>query len=287
MARFRVAGLALALFLPLAGPAPAPARTPSYVDVADLVVASPVIVQAFVERSRRLSGRLAPDVPPGEVRHLVEARLVTVLKAPGLLPDKAAWSWQGPKGREAGRGQEVLVFLRPAEGQGAGGRVHYRLASREAQFPADPAMLEDVRAILKDLAAHGGVAPAVAAVRAGFHVPGTIEGESESQFFLELASARPLTLVVRRRPGEAPQVLAATGDFIDAEAQPVARRTLLWRALACDLPRDPPGPVAGDAGLERDWQVLLADLGPCDRSGRPGAQPARPDSTTPTAPASG
>lgn len=263
----------LLLLLALAAPWPATAQAetalaradaPGYTDLADLVLASPVIVRATVTRAPRLSRRLAPDVPPGEARHLVEARLVSLIKGEGLAPAGAAWLWQGPAGAAPGRGTELLAFLVPAEG----GRPEvrpYRLVAATGQLPHSAALEARVRAILAEARAPGGV-PRVTGVRSGFHVPGTVAGESESQFFLSAASGGPFTLLVLRRPGAEPEVKVATGDLIDESAAPVAPETLLWRTLACDLPVTLPAALAGDAGLARDWEAARRAIGACGRT---------------------
>ncbi|MFN3591817.1 MAG: hypothetical protein ACK4TG_06490, partial [Thermaurantiacus sp.] len=98
---FRIA-LALALATFAAPSAPVEASTApalSWTDLADLSIASPIILRADVTRVRPLGRRDAPDVPPGEVRALVEASLVNVLKAPDAVPGTARWLWQGPAGQ--------------------------------------------------------------------------------------------------------------------------------------------------------------------------------------------
>ncbi|WP_448578793.1 hypothetical protein [Thermaurantiacus sp.] len=262
--------LLLALGRPLPAPAAAqqsvaPAATPGYTDLADLVVASPVIVRAQVVKAGKLSRRLAGDVPPGEARHLMEMRLVGALKAPGLLPAGAEWLWQGPEGHFAAKGRDVLAFLQPA-GPGRKPEIAaYRLTSARGQLPWSETLEARIRSILADLAAHGQ-APRVREVKSGFHVPGTVQDEAESQIFLVLEDGRPITLSVLRRLGEEPAITVATGDMIDESAKPIRRETLLWRALACDLPRVPPPGLAGDPGLVRDYEAVIASLGDCGRS---------------------
>ncbi|WP_448582414.1 hypothetical protein [Thermaurantiacus sp.] len=262
--RWPVALLLVALGAPaMAQPAVAPPVAPSYTDLADLVLASPVIVRATVTRAKRLSRRLAPDVPQGQARHLVEARLVSLLKGEGLVPAGAEWLWQGPAGAAPTRGVELLAFLVPAEG-GKPDIRPYRLVAVSGQLRHSDTLEARVRAILAD--AHTRGIPRVTGVRSGFHVPGTIAGESESQFFLAAASGGPFTLVVLRRPGAAPLVKVATSDLIDESAAPVTPETLLWRTLACDLPAALPGTLASDPGLARDWMAARAAIGACGRT---------------------
>ncbi len=263
--RWRLLLLLLALGDPVpAQGAQAPPAGPSYTDLADLVLASPVILHATVTRAQRLPRRLAPDVPQGAARHLVEARLVSLVKGESLAPAGAEWLWQGPAGEAPKRGQELIAFLVPAQG----GRPEvrpYRLVAAGAQLRHDAALEARIRAILAEARAPGGI-PRVTGVRSGFHVPGTVDGESESQFFLAAASGGPYTLVVLRRPGAKPLVKVATGDLIDESAAPVAPETLLWRTLACDLPARLPGDLAREDGLVRDWEAARTMIGACGRS---------------------
>ncbi|MFQ3596254.1 MAG: hypothetical protein SNJ63_09090, partial [Sphingomonadaceae bacterium] len=260
MRTFWLAGLALLVLhganpalAQQAAPGPQAGPRPGYTDLADLVLASPVILHATVSRASRLGRRAAPDVPAGEVRVLVEARLAALLRGDGLVPARAEWLWQGPTSAVPARGTELIAFLAPA-GEGPRPDVaQYRLTSVRGQMPHDPALESRVRQILREAA--GGV-PRVRGVKAGFHVPGSIQGESESQFFLDMADGAPITLVVLRRPGAAPDVRVATGDLIDESAAPIQRETLVWRTLACDLPSAPPASVAGDPGLAQDYAAI-------------------------------
>lgn len=244
---------------------PAAAAEPlAWVDLADLAIASPVVVRATVDGADRLSSRVAPDVPAGERRHLVEARLIAALRSPGLVPARAEWLWQGPAADAPRKRDDVLAFLIPA-GEGPKPEIaQYRLAAAHGQLRWDAGVEAAVRAILADLA-QWKTAPEVESVRSGFHAPGTIEGESESQIFVGLKGGTPITLTVLRRPGAAPETRVATGDLIDESAKPVARETLLWRALACGLPAATPAALAEDPALARDYKALKESLGPCGR----------------------
>lgn len=260
-----LAACLMLLAAPAAGQAMPPAReAPGYTDLADLALASPVILRAGVVRANRLSKRLAPDVPAGQARVLVEARLTAVLKGEGMLPAAAEWLWQGPASAMPRKGDDLLTFLAPAPTRRPEVGV-YRLVARTGQFRHDPALEARVRAILAEARAPGGV-PRVTGVKSGFHVPGTVAGESESQFFLSAATGGPFTLLVLRRPNAAPVIKVATGDLIDESAEPVRPETLLWRTLACDLPPSLPAELAADPGLAADWATARQAIGPCGRT---------------------
>ena len=253
---------------PLAAPAAAQQpvdRLASYADIAELAVASPVIVRATIARTRTLSPRQAPDVAPGRVRLLVTAELSSVIVAPGAMPAQLTWAWDAPadsRGRpHKARGMDVLAFLTPPDANGIA-----RLTSRRAQQPWDEGLAQTVRTVARE--ALTGTVPIIRGVTNGFRATGTIPGESESQFFLATADGKPATLVVQNRPGEVRRVLIARGDIIDESAQRVQPDTLLWYRLACALPARLPAAAGGnDPALARDWQDALASLGPCGRTG--------------------
>jgi hypothetical protein len=256
---------------PLAAQAQAPApavaadRLAGTADIADLALASPVIVRATIVSARALSRRDAPDVAPGRARLLVVAAVSNVLVAPGGLGSSLSWLWDAPldaRGRPpSAKGMDVLAFVNvPASDGGT------RLMSRRGQQPWDPALADKVRQIVT--AARAGSVPAVKGVTNGFRAVGTIPGESESQFFLVTGDGKPATLVVQNRPGERQRVLMAQGDIIDESAQHVQPDTYLWYRLACFLPATLPAAAGGgDPALARDWRDAMASLGPCGRTG--------------------
>lgn len=260
----------------ISAPYPGPAATdPEFTLLADLVLASPVILRGTIARARKLSGKAASDVPAGSVRMLVEVDLATVLKAPGLLPARAEWLWQGPVGRDGKpplrAGQPVLAFLSVPQGGPEPDVVQFRLTAPAAHRPWDGAEEAAVRAIVA--AAKDGEGFMVQGVGDGFRVAGAVAGASESQFFLATDAGRPLTLVVTRAPDAAPLVRVATGDVIAATAAVVRPETLLWRALACGLPDDLPERLQADPGLAEDYRLALAGFGDCGRRAFPDDRP--------------
>jgi len=263
--------LGVSMFAEPASPAPqaAPSATLTWTDVADLAIASPVIVRATARRVAPLSRRLAPDLPPGEIRVLMEADLVDVLKASGILPARARWLWQGPAGPRGrppfAAGDELILFLVREAGPGGGPGADYRLANAAGQLRWTDALEREVRTILSEVRRPDAPA-AIRAIANGFHVPGTVAGESESQFFLVTEDGRPMTLVVLRRPGAEPVVRLATGDLIDDSAVEIVRDTLVWRALACTMPGELPPALAADPGLRADFAEMRRRIGACNRT---------------------
>ncbi len=246
----------------LAQPAASPDRIAGYADVADLALASPLIVRATISKLQTLPP--APGVPAGRVRVMVTAQVTNVLVAPGGVAGTLAWLWDAPadaRGRPPkAKGLDILAFL--AEPGGDGGT---RLMSRRGQQDWDQALADRVRQIVTE--ARAGTVPEIKGVSNGFRADGTIPGESESQFFLTAADGKPATLVVQNRPGEVRRVLVARGDIIDESAQRVQPDSLLWYRLACFLPARLPAAAGGsDPKLAQDWRDALTSLGPCGRT---------------------
>lgn len=246
-------------------PAPASDRLAGFADVAELALASPVIVRATITRADRVRGPAAAGVAAGRTRLMVTAAVTNVLVAPGAMGGTLQWLWDAPndaRGRPpAAKGMDVLAFL---DAPGTGGAT--RLTTRRGQQPHDPALADQVRSIVTE--ARTGTVPVVRGVSNGFRADGTVPGESESQFFLATADGKPATLVVQNRPGETRRVLVAQGDIIDESARRVTPDSLLWYRLACFLPRTLPAAAGGnDPALARDWQQAMASLGPCGKTG--------------------
>jgi hypothetical protein len=248
----------------LAVPAAAPATTLSFADVADLTLAAPVIVRASITGSERISAENSPGLAAGNARLLVSAAVSAALIAPGTVPGTLSWLWDAPldaKGKPPKpKGSSVLAFLAAPAADGK-----TRLIAGAGQQPASPELEAEVRAIAT--AARSGEAPAITGISNGFRADGTVPGESESQFFLQTADGKGLTMVVTRKPGEALKVAVSRGDVIDESAASVKPQTLLWYRLACTAPANLPAAAGGtDKVLAADWTAALTSLGPCGRT---------------------
>jgi hypothetical protein len=253
------------------GAAPA-ASALTYADTADLALAAAVAAHVRVVRAAAVRERDATGVSPGYRRFLVEADVVSLIRAPAPLPARVRWLIDLPndsRGRAARlpRRTELLV-LASAVPDRAG---ELRLVAADAQLPYAAATAERVRAILRE-ASQPNPAPRITAVGRAFHVAGAVAGESETQIFLQTANERPISLSVLRRPGEQPRWAASLGEIVDENAAAPRRDTLLWYRLACTLPRTLPqqslaaasAPEA--AAIAADYRLVIEALGPCTRT---------------------
>lgn len=252
-----------------------PAAAPTYADLADLALTAPVAAHVRVRRADALSAREAPVVPAGYKRMLVEADIAALIRGPEGMPARVTYLVDMPadaRGRapRIRRGTEYLVLATAAGRPG-----ELRLAARDAQIPYSQATAATLRNLLREFSA-ADAAPRITGIGRAFHVAGALAGESETQFFLQTADNRPISLSVLRRPSEQPRWSVALGEMVDEAAQTPQPNTLLWYRLACTLPPALPAASLSEAGpdeaqaIRADYRLVLEQLGPCERSRRRG-----------------
>lgn len=280
MSKMRKAALAAAVLLLLGNgqtpdSQPIPLATgPTYADLADLALPAPIAAHVRIARVERLSAEEAPTAPAGHRRFLVDADIVALIRGPGGLPARIRYLIDLPndaRGRPADlrRRSEWLIFasrstIRPEE---------LRLASPDSQLPFTAEAAEQVRAMLRE-AAEANAAPRITGIGRAFHVPGSLPGESETQFFLQTATNRPISISVLRRPNQQPRWAVSLSEIVDDAAPSPARNTLLWYRLACSLPRQIPRQSLSEASaaearaIEADYRLVMDGLGDCPRRPR-------------------
>ena len=247
----------------------------TYADLADLALAAPIVAHVRVESSDTLSERETTGVPAGHRRYLIEASVVALIRGQGGLPARIRYLVDLPndeRGRRQRirRGTEYLLFA----SQATGGPDKLRLTAPDAQLPFDAGTAAQLREILRESLAPAAP-PRIVGIGRAFHVPGSLPGESETQFFLLAADERPISISVLRRPGEEPRWSVALGELVDAAAAAPRPATLLWFRLACTLPRTLPAESVREASesearaIRADYRLVLEGLGRCERSRRP------------------
>ncbi|HEY0626615.1 MAG TPA: hypothetical protein VGD10_07760 [Allosphingosinicella sp.] len=249
---------------------PFPALT--YADFADLTLPSPVVAHVRVTRVVRLKPKQAPNVAPGKSRFFVEADVVSLLKGAGGVPPAVTYLVDlpnGPGGKpiKIQKKSEFLVFASPVPGRPG----ELRLSAPDAHRIWSPAEGERVRQLIQE-SARPDAPPQISGIGRGFHVPGSLPGEGETQIFLQAADGRPISLNILRRPGERSRWAVALSEIVDDAAEPPVRDTLLWYRLACTLPPNLPPQSLADAEaayhvmIRMDYQVVMQGLGPCART---------------------
>lgn len=252
--------------------APGSSDAPSYADVVDLVLASPVIADATVRSAAKIKGAEAASAAPGTQRFYVEATAGALLRSPGAMPPVLGYLYDAPldPGGRAPRlkKQRVMVFARPVGGEAG----QLQLVAPGAQLAWTPALDAQVRAVAAEVVSRDAP-PAVTGIGNAFHVPGSLPGEGETQIFLTTQTGSPVSLSILRRPGEQPRFAVALSEIVDDAAAAPRRDSLLWYRLACGLPRTLPerslaSLEPADAEQARaDYQFVLASLGACGRTG--------------------
>ena len=242
-----------------------------YADLADLVIAAPLIADATIRSAIRLKGADAAGVAPGFTRFYVEADLIALVRGAGGLPPRIGYlldvapdaTGRLPRLKKL----RVILFGRPV----AGMPNQIQLVAPDAQVAWTPADDQRVRSIAQALVATDAP-PVITGIGNVFHVPGALPGEGETQVFLTTANGAPVSLTILRRPGEQPRWAVALSEIVDEAAAPPARDTLLWYRLACALPADVPerstaslDPANATIARE-DYAFVLQQLGPCRRT---------------------
>jgi hypothetical protein len=248
---------------------------PTYADLADLAITAPIAAHVRLARVERLRESEAASAPSGHRRLLVDADIVALIRGPNGLPARIRYLVDLPndsRGRPADlrRRSEWLILaarspVRPTE---------LRLAAPDAQLPYTPEAAERLRAILREASA-ANAPPRITGIGRAFHVPGSLPGESETQFFLQTESNRPISISVLRRPNEAPRWAVSLTEVIDEAAPSPSRDTLLWYRLACALPAVLPRQSLSEASaeearaIEADYRLVMESLGRCARTRTP------------------
>src|SRR3546814_13453604 len=106
-----------------------------------------------------------------------------------------------------------------------------QLVAPDAQLDWDPATEAQLRAILTELV-KPGAPPRITGIANGFHVPGTLPGEGETQLFLDTATGDPVSLTITTSADGSRRWSAAFGEIVDGAGVP-KRHTLAWYRLAC------------------------------------------------------
>jgi hypothetical protein len=244
----------------------------SYADLADLGAGAPVVAHVRLRDADALRAEEAPNVATGYRRFQIEAEVVALIRGSGGIDGRVRYLVDLPndsRGRPArlGRRAEMLVMAnrvpnRPGD---------LRLIAADAQIPYSPEAAETLRGIVRESSA-ADAAPRIVGIGRAFHVPGSLAGESETQFFLLTADNRPISLTVLRRPGEQPRWSVALSEIVDDGAAAPAPNTLLWYRLACTLPARLPQDALSEASAEEtqaiqtDYRLVMDGLGRCVRT---------------------
>ena len=245
----------------------------SYADVADLVLAAPVVADATIATAARIKGAEAATVAPDHARFYVEADVAALVRGAGGVPPRIGYVVDVPLDADGRpprlKKARVLVFARMVPGSAD----QVQLVAPDAQLDWSPAADSRARAIAAAAFA-ADAPPTITGVGNAFYVPGSLPGEGETQVFLTTADRRPVSLTILRRPGEQPRWAVALSEIVDEAAAPPAPDTMLWYRLACALPATLPARSTASlakpdaAQAVADYRFVIESLGACGRTRR-------------------
>lgn len=227
-----------------------------------------VIAHVQVRKAIKLAPERAPDLAPGLARLYVEAEILNLISGQGGIAETIRYlvdvplmaNGKPPKIKK----QRFLIFAK----RSAGSANDVQLIAPNAQLPWSVNRESQTRSIVRELLAADSP-PAITGVREVFHVPGNLEGEGETQIFLNTATGQPISISIIRRPGLRPSWAISLSEIVDAAASRPARGTLLWYRLACGLPEMLPAQAlysnnsTSDQIAKEDYALVMRELGVC------------------------
>lgn len=242
----------------------------SYADIADLVVISPLIVDATIRNAQKVAPEQAVGVPANLQRMLIEADVLALIRGQGGVTPRVRFLLDVPKDAKGKvpKLKKQRLFLMGNTVNSRPGEIRLSRPNALVQWSAENDTL--VRAITIE-AVELDAPPRITGITSAFYSAGTVLGEGETQIFLKNDKGQPLSLSVLSRPGQEKRWAVSTAEVIDESATAPAKFTLLWYRLACDLPRalSPDQVEAAEsenaARAQADYKFVLDSLGPCGR----------------------
>jgi hypothetical protein len=247
-----------------------PADGAAYADIADLVVLSPLIVDATIRNVRAIPAEQAVGAPANVQRSLIEADVTALIRGEGGVMPRVRFLLDIPKDAKGKvpKLKKQRFFLFGSQVSGKPGDIRLSRPNALVQWSAaNDTLLRSITAEAVQIDAP----PRITGIIGAFHSAGTVLGEGETQVFLRTEKDQPLSLSILSRPGQDKRWAVSTAEVIDESATAPARFTLLWYRLACDLPRTlrPELVEAADSEMaakaQADYKFVLDSLGPCGR----------------------
>lgn len=259
--------------VPLTGFA-VPAQGGAYADIADLVVISPVILDAQIRKVTKLPDTQSMGVPTHIQRVVIEADVSALIRGADGFAAKARFLLDIPKDAKGKipKLQKRRYFLLGSTVPGS--TAMFKLSRPDALVEWSAENDATLRAITRE-AVRIDAAQGISGISGAFHTQGTVLGEGETQIFLRTAGGQPISVSVLSRPGQAKRWAVSTGDVIDESAMAPARHTLLWYRLACGLPQTLESRLVESsdprdiAHAQADYRFVLDSLGVCGRTRAP------------------
>ncbi len=239
-----------------------------YVRLVGLGDGSEIIASIQVRKAIKVPIERAPSLVNGYVRLYIEADVLNLISGEGGLPGSIRYLVDLPltaKGKAPKIKKQRFIIFANRNAQRAN---EVQLNGPDAQLTWSPSRENNIRSIARELLAVDSP-PALTGIREVFHVPGNLEGEGETQIFLNTENNAPISISVIRRPGIKPSWAISLTEIVDAAATRPSRGTLLWYRLACGLPKTLPRDAlysansSADNIAREDYALVMRELGPC------------------------
>jgi hypothetical protein len=242
----------------------------AYADVADLVVISPLILDATVRNTKIVAPEQAVGVPANLQRMLVEADVLALIRGQGGVTPRVRFVLDVPKDAKGKtpKLKKQRLFLLGNIVTGRPGEIRLSRPNAIIQWSAANDAL--VRAVTQE-AVQIDAPQRITGITSAFYSAGTVLGEGETQVFMKTERDQPLSLSILSRPGQAKRWAVSTAEVIDESASAPAKHTLLWYRLACGLPRSLSSELIESAESDNaaraqaDYKFVIDALGPCGR----------------------
>jgi hypothetical protein len=248
-----------------------PADSNSYADIADLVVISPLVIDAQIRKVTKVPAEQAVGVPVNIQRMLVDADVLALIRGAGGMAAQARFLLDVPKDAKGKipKLKKQRYILLGQKVAGMPGTI--KLSRPDAMIVWSASNDAALRAITKE-AVIIDAPGAITGITSAFHSAGAIIGEGETQIFVEAAPNQIYSLSIFSRPGSAKRWAVSTGEVIDESATAPVKPSLLWYRLACGLPAklnaklvETPEPQ-NIAKAQADYRFVIESLGACDRT---------------------
>ena len=172
-----------------------PAQGGSYADVADLVVQSPLILDAQIRKVTKLPETQTVGVPANLQRLLVVADVASLIRGSDGFAAQARFLLDIPKDAKGKipKLQKRRYFLLGSKVAGRPGELRLARPDALVEWSAEnDAML---RAITRE-AVQLEAPRAISGITGAFHSQGSILGEGETQIFLRTSNGQPISISI-------------------------------------------------------------------------------------------
>jgi hypothetical protein len=241
----------------LAHPVPSIAQDASYARLARAYLSESFVAYVTVRGSKKLPKTIAPALP-GRAKFLVEADVIRVLKAPGVVNGRLTYVWEGPldaKGKPpAFKKQDMLVFLRNLNDPA----VPFQLAAPDKQVTWSAEAEGRLRAIAQEAQQASLRTINLTGVQSAFTTEADTPYARLTQFLFASRDGQLIGVTVRVKPDGTGDVISSSEEILGGGMR-LQANTLMWYHLACTTPASLPADVLSDQPTDDERDIVVKD----------------------------